>query len=147
LPPEVSGVEIIQRFRLEINRSLHATWLSLVYGLASGRLWRCKGCRQPFIRTLGRLRALFCATCGHARTVTTAAGLPYELALRYRRRRVQLAVWRNRGHMSPSTCQDLQQAALREVRQVEAGTCSLQAWDARHATSIRGDRLTVTARG
>ncbi len=146
---------MVQEFSLEPNPLLHATWLSLLHGLGSYRLWKCKSCEKPFIRfDLQRLNQKNCDECERLEKVRTAAGLSRDFLQRYRKLRIRLAVWHTRDktekqkQLQPSLFREWeikakknqkrkQQAALRALRLVTAGNMTIDQWTERYDTYRR----------
>jgi len=126
IPPRGSRGEMVQPFFLPVNPEAGAISLSTSFGMVSGNLWVCRGCRRPFQRS-STVRK--CPDCHKAETLKTAAGLPRELVhkvWRPFRKRLDLRVLR--GTMQPEERDRQKVAALRSLRDVGTGRLPLPEW-------------------
>ncbi len=148
LPPHGSRKQMIQSFVLRPEAPEQAALaLSASFGLICGRLWRCRKCGKPFVRSLERLSQQTCDN--HTKVVTTAAGLPRSVNILYRRLQKRLNVWVSRQRERLRKTLPAQEVATRvakverrrrrrlhralsDARRVEAGRLTLDEWRTRH---------------
>ena len=117
--------------RFSVPTREHAVVLSLIFGIASGRLWICSKCGRSFVRKSTRHHT--CTDCRRATVATTAAGLPWRtVGPRYADLRRRLNLWVHRGQMSREERARRLDAALRDAREVQFLKMSLDDWGTRH---------------
>jgi len=131
-PPQERRGEFVQQLFLPTNPQVGALSLSAAYGLASGRLWRCRECRYPFVRLLSQPTQRICQSCLRKRKVTTAAGLPSSLLRVWTPLRKRYDQRVSRGAITPPGRDRRLQRVLEDLRRVARGRLTLGEWQQRH---------------